>query len=162
MNEMCLNADGDHVYRMKAGEVWCLDPTKVHSGGSLSNFRRLLMVIDFDRNAELPELFRDPSCYLPDAEPELVARPRLSSQERESLLGLAGVMGRHNFTEIVAVLAKVHFFRDVDCGAMYEWIAEMTRRTGDAQLMELSALMTRYYLTEGPHVTRMPKWNRAA
>lgn len=145
-NERCANTEENKLFRMRAGEIWFLDASLPHSAGCFSPMPRLHLVADFEgarppeqivRNLEEP-LRR--SAIFDD-------RREWSDETLECILGFSEIINEANYRDIVAILAKIHFFYKVDCQAMYGWLKEICRRRGDPALIEKTDSLERFFLT---------------
>jgi hypothetical protein len=146
-NDRAMNSEGSTVYRMREGEIWFLDGRYAHSGGSFADERRLHMVLDFDPEVPIKDLFNNPADYRPGLTPCLVQRQAISEQERESLVAsLGGFLTDLNYDSVFEFVAKLHFDRVMDCAATYDVMREIASRSGDPRLAERAEAEKRYFL----------------
>lgn len=146
-NDMAMNSEGSTVYRMREGEIWFLDGRHAHSGGSFADERRLHLVLDFDPEVPIKDLFNNPADYRPGLTPYLVKRQPISEQERESLISsLGGFLTDVNYDSVFEFVAKIHFDREMDCAATYDVMTEIASRSGDRRLVERADAEKRYFL----------------
>ncbi|KAA3441947.1 proline hydroxylase [Mesorhizobium sp. SARCC-RB16n] len=145
-NERCANTEENKIFHMGRGEVWFLDASLPHSAGCFSQSPRLHLVVDIDGSRPLDEVARNVG--QPSGRNVAVdTRTEWTSEALESILGLSEIISEANYREIVAILAKLHFFYKVDCQAMYSWLKEISRRCGHPALVEKSEALERFYLT---------------
>lgn len=134
-DENSFSSEDEFLYQMKKGEIWSVDVTSVHSAACFSHQPRLHLVMDFDSAIPTSELFNNDHNYKTNLSPTFIQRPKLSTQDVEQLHNLSTIMNKHNFYDIVSILAKVHFFKSCHAGDMFDWLLTMTERTGEEQLI---------------------------
>ncbi|WP_352610006.1 aspartyl/asparaginyl beta-hydroxylase domain-containing protein [Mesorhizobium opportunistum] len=146
-NERCSNTEENKIFHMRLGEIWFLDASVPHSAGCFSTTPRLHLVVDID-GACLPEkVVRN--VEQPLAKNAMVdTRKEWTNEALGSVLGFSEIISAANYREIVAILAKVHFFYKVHCEDMYGWLKEICRRHGDPALIEKTEVLERFYLTD--------------
>jgi L-proline cis-4-hydroxylase len=145
----CYFTEDDLVYRMKAGEVWFLDATRMHSAGVFSNIRRVHLILDFTDASDATQLVSLPIESPSDVPAQsLCPREPLSDRERDDLLALASVVDMDNLKDVFAIVIKKHYRRDG--GENFVWntldrIAELS--DNDAVRKKIHELH-RYYVME--------------
>jgi hypothetical protein len=137
----CYNSEDDRLYHMRKGEIWFLDARRVHSAGSFGRVHKLSLVLDFDPNVPVRELFRSPASYRPMAPPPLTHRPPLDEGTETAIRGLCALIDEACFQDVVTVLAKIHFSREVHAGRMYEWLEAICRDSGKGDLVQRARAM---------------------
>ncbi len=145
-DERCLSSEDDVVYRMGAGEIWLVDPSRPHSGGCFSDGTRVHLVLDFDPGVPLPRLFRDRTAFAPSPARTTVAREPFEERHLAAIHGLSQIATELNFGLIGDVLGTVHFEKAVGCAAMYDWLAEIAERSGNRALVRRAADLERRFL----------------
>ncbi len=146
-NDRAMNSEGRTVYRMREGEIWFLDGRYAHSGGSFADERRLHLVLDFDPEVAIKDLFKNPADYRPGLTPCLVKRRPFSEQERKSLVAsLGSFLTSLNYDSVFEVVAKLHFDRVMDCAATYDVMLEIASCSGDPRLVERAEAEKDYFL----------------
>lgn len=145
----CFNSEDDVVYHMEVGEVWYLDGSRPHSGGCFSERMRVHLVIDFPPELAPHELFRDPARYRPEP-PSAIERAPLLPRHLAALRGLARIADVINVMAIVDVLATVHFEKQADCAAVYDWLRDIAAETADSELVREAERITSTYLVLRP------------
>lgn len=146
-NDRAMNSEQRTVYRMRLGEIWFLDGRVTHSGGSFSNQKRLHLVLDFDPDIAIKDLFRNPSDYQPGLVPALIRRRPISKQEWDSLLtSLGTILTDLNYSDIFELIAKLHFDRDLDCEVTYDAMIRIASQSGNHKLVERANSEQRYFL----------------
>jgi hypothetical protein len=146
-NDRAMNSERRTVYRMRLGELWFLDGRVTHSGGSFSNHKRLHLVLDFDPDVALKDLFRNPSDYQPGLMPSLIRRRPMSEQEWDSLLtSLGPILTELNYSNIFELVAKLHFDRDLDCEVTYDAMIRIATQSGNHKLVDRANSEQRYFL----------------
>jgi putative nonproteinogenic amino acid hydroxylase len=133
----CLHSENDCVFHLRLGEVWHLDDSQVHSACSLSPFTRILICIDFD----LPEnsfesAFRDQANILAPTEPFVSRREPVDTRLLEAIYSLGTIINWQNVRDIIQLLIKIHFYRDVDAVAFYDWLIEIAARSQAPKLLQ--------------------------
>ncbi|MGW2033405.1 aspartyl/asparaginyl beta-hydroxylase domain-containing protein [Streptomyces sp. NPDC001356] len=123
------------VFRMRRGELWCLDATRTHSVGSFSERDRVHIVCDFTADSLRQVLALD----MPD-EPDIPAgniaeRPPLDDAGRKALLGLADVVDEHNYQEIQTLLIKQHFTTGISGDDVFALLKEIAAGSGRDDLL---------------------------
>ncbi len=88
-NDDCFFTEDNLVYRMRPGEVWFFDASKIHGAASLTREPRTHLILDFteagrDGLARFPV---DPPGAVP--QDRVVPREPVSDSDREALLALA-------------------------------------------------------------------------
>ena len=143
-----LHSEADRVYHMNVGEIWFVDGTRIHSAYSFDGRPRIFLTFDFAAGVDFADLFRDRSRYADALEPEIVERLPFDDGQLESILGLGAILHEDNFDNVVEILAKIHFSRDVTCEVVYDWLVEIARRSGDVQLVERALTTKKFFLGE--------------
>lgn len=131
-----LHSEEGEVYRMRAGEVWLLEASRLHSAGNLSGASRLSLCADFDFGVA-PEFLVSEVARAAGAgrRPEIVGRPPFTSEDRRLLDGLTDELRQGRTREVLARLIRVHLERQVASSAMFEWLDQLAAATGDAQVI---------------------------
>ncbi|WP_257282357.1 aspartyl/asparaginyl beta-hydroxylase domain-containing protein [Endozoicomonas sp. ISHI1] len=62
----CLNSEKDTIYHMRAGEVWYVDGSNIHSAMSLSEKGKFTLIIDFCPDISLEKIFSRNSSVVKD------------------------------------------------------------------------------------------------
>jgi hypothetical protein len=129
--EDCLFMEDNLIYRMLPGEVWSLDVSRIHSAAVLCDTRRVHLILDFADVPDAQLLRFTANLGLGIPERNLVARPPLSERERDSILGLSGVVDLENLPEVLGMVIKKQYRRDG--GDNYVWgvMDEIARTSGD-------------------------------
>jgi putative nonproteinogenic amino acid hydroxylase len=137
-DEGSLHSEGEDVFQMRKGEVWYLAATNIHAAASLNDFPRVTICMEFDLDEEQTEdsVFRDPGPSLHSVYPRMIDREPLSDAEIESICGLGNLVDDKNFKDILRLLSKVHFYRRVHAGDVYDWLIEIARRSGKPALLQ--------------------------
>ncbi|MEC0666588.1 aspartyl/asparaginyl beta-hydroxylase domain-containing protein [Priestia flexa] len=148
--ELAFHSDEDNVFRMRKGEVWFLDAGIVHAAANFSNKNRLFLCLDysFDGEYQPSDIYKNKEMYTRDIEPCIIEREEINDEFEEELISsLSKVISRHNFKEMVFLLSKVHFYKNVPVDKCYKWLAEIAKRSGD-ELMADKAEKVHQYLIE--------------
>ncbi|MGX9148091.1 aspartyl/asparaginyl beta-hydroxylase domain-containing protein [Mesorhizobium sp. 128a] len=146
-NDRCANTEEDRIFHMGRGEIWFLDATLPHAAGCFSTKPRLHLVLDIEGTCAPEGVVRNVGGPL--ARDAMVdTREEWTKKTLASVLGFSEIISDVNYREIVALLAKIHFFYKVDCQDMYGWLKEICRRHGDPALIEKTDSLKRFYLTD--------------
>jgi hypothetical protein len=146
-NDRAMNSEGSTVYRMRKGEIWFLDGRSAHSGGSFADESRLHLVLDFDPEIPVKEIFNNPADYRLGLTPCLVKRQPISAGEWKSLVSSLGdFLTELNYDSVFEFVAKLHFDREMDCGVTYDMMIEIASRSGNPRLAERATAEKHYFL----------------
>jgi L-proline cis-4-hydroxylase len=145
-NNQCFNSENDLVYHMDVGEIWFVDGSRPHSGGCFSESSRLHLALDFVPQTDLTDLFRDREQYRPCTLPRTINRTPFTAAHLSSVYGLAAVATDLNLTMLLDLLGAVHFEKQVDCAAVYDWLIEIARRNGNPELIRRAEKIRTAYL----------------
>lgn len=160
-DERCYSAQESTVFRMRQGEVWLLDATKVHSAASFSPVRRIHLVLDFAEADDPGALLRAgaagdgataaaaPAAPASPAIPasHVVDRQPIAASERQALEGLSGVLAEDNVTDVLSILVKTCFQRDVAVGSVFGWLHEIAVAGGRPDLVSHVVGLEEYYVS---------------
>jgi hypothetical protein len=150
-NEDCFFSEDNVVYRMREGEVWFLDASRIHSVAVLSNEPRFHLMLDFvNVPGDGPLAKVDGAASEADGIPahRVVARPPLTESERADLLKLAGVLTMDTFDEIFSIVIKKHFRRDGGDGFVWDTMTEIARATGETDVLSHTLELQTHYTLE--------------
>ncbi|MGO8994237.1 MAG: aspartyl/asparaginyl beta-hydroxylase domain-containing protein [Polyangiaceae bacterium] len=155
-NPRALHSEEEMVFHMNPGEVWYLDVSTVHSAMNASTEPRLSLVLDFRLDGKpLESVFRDPSLVERAPSPTMIKRRPADPKFVEGLLSLGPVVDRDNYRDVLQLLSRVHFDRDVHAGACLEWLIEICHKADDRSLVEKSTDLKRFLVDRRSHGERM-------
>lgn len=142
-HESSMHSEDDQVFQMRDGEVWYLATEKVHAAATLTDFARIVICMEFDLDAgqRLEAVFRDPPAEPIALAPKLVERPQLTAHELEAIYNLGGLINERNFSDILRLLSKVHFYKHVPGTDLFQWLTEIAQRSGNARVIERAATL---------------------
>jgi hypothetical protein len=130
---------------MRAGEVWFLDATMVHAAYSPPGPSRIALCLDFDVPRELiTTCLRQPIDFV--RPPMLITRPLLQQKQIESLVELGTILDLKTVREIIRLFGIVHFHRQVNAAACFDWLIAAAERSSDALLVQRSREYKAYCL----------------
>jgi len=133
-NEKCLHSEEESVFHMRQGELWILNAAMTHSACNLSGIPRITLCLDFDlAGAQVDSLFRD-LAVPQQVDPLIIERDELDAPFLDALYGLGDILNDTNYREILNVLARVHFYKDVNVNAFFSWMVDIAARAGNQQL----------------------------
>jgi len=132
----CLSSEEDTVFHMRKGEVWFLEANKIHSAACFSNSGRYHLVLDFMGNIPISQLISPRLNTKVIPLPKIIKRPRITQQYLSGLYNLGDVICHENFRHITSILAKVHFKKEANAAAMFQWLLEIAKRSKQSDLLE--------------------------
>ncbi|MFI6686443.1 aspartyl/asparaginyl beta-hydroxylase domain-containing protein [Streptomyces sp. NPDC050485] len=147
-NEHAVNSDEDMVFHMRRGEVWFLDAAQVHAGMNMSSRSRWSLCLDFVAGPGFrpADIFARPEFYDPGLRPALVERKPASPELPERLRALSTVVSRHNIKDIAFLLGRIHFTEEVPIGASWDWLIDITRESGDPELIDIAERAKKFFV----------------
>lgn len=153
-DEQCLTSEDDIVFNMREGEIWFLDGNEVHAAGCFSSNlkERLHLVLDFEANLGFSDLLKESVSHKFPA-PNIKERPPLRQEYLDSLYGLSDIVNEENFSDIVSILAKVHFFHKTKASYVYDWLIDITKASGIPSLLNKAIEMRRALIETGPMIS---------
>jgi hypothetical protein len=149
-HEDCYFSEDNTVYRMRQGEIWFFDASRIHAVASLTNVERIHLIFDFfdaDRGGPLVTVEDD---GYGDGVPadRAVARPPLSDSDRANLLRLADVLTMDTFGEIFSIIIKKHFRYDGGDDFVWNTMTAAARACEDPAVLPHTLELHRYYTLE--------------
>lgn len=141
-----LHSEGDHVFRMRQGEIWFIDGTVAHAAYSYDGAPRIYLSCDFVAGVPFQELIRDKDAIKDNVVPDLLSLPPLPDDFEASLESMAGLLAADNVDDVVSILSKVHFSHKTNCAASYDWLMQMAKSTGQEELVALAAAKREFFL----------------
>jgi L-proline cis-4-hydroxylase len=145
-NQQSLFTENDVVFRMKVGEIWSLDVTKLHSAAVLSEQKRMHLILDFRDPSSSGSLLREPSgeaAGIPRR--SICSRPVLSDRERDALLSLSSVVDVENLRDVFGVVTKKHYCKDGGADFVWRTMIEIGRRSENKLVDETIRSLHTYY-----------------
>ncbi|ANB56669.1 L-proline cis-3-hydroxylase 2 [Anoxybacillus sp. B7M1] len=150
-NEYAFHSDEENVFQMKKGEVWFLDAAIVHADINFSNKSRIFLCLDyaFPGPFSPKDVFINDSVYNPNLDPTIIKREEVSSDFKESLVtSLSKVISKYNFRDIVFLLSKIHFYKNISVSDCYDWLVEITEKSGDSSVYNKAINLRRFLVEE--------------
>ncbi len=151
-DERCFSSQDNTVYQMRLGEAWYLDATRLHSAASFSPVRRIHMILDFAEADDPRSLVRTPPGRLAtDATipaSHMVSRDPISVTEKGALDGLSGVLKEDNLIDVLSILIKVCYQRDVPLDSVFRWLQEIAAAGGRPGVAAHVCDLEKYYVKE--------------
>ena len=143
----CLHSENDCVFHMRLGEVWYFDDLGVHAACSMSPFTRVLICIDFDLpEGPLENAFCPAANAIEPAEPFIPYREPIDARFLQTVYSLSTVICWQNIRDVLQLLIKVHFYRDVPAIACYDWLVEIAARAQMPKLLQRVTEFKRFCL----------------
>lgn len=146
LGDASLHSEQAKVFRMRKGEVWFIDGTVNHSAYSYDGAPRIYLTADLQAGVPFRDLFVDPATSVDDAAPDLIELPSLPEDFDITIEGMSKVLGADTMQDVIAVLSKVHFNYQADCGETYEWLIDAAERTGDESLAKKARETRSFFL----------------
>lgn len=142
-----LHAEGDDVFHMRRGEVWYLDVSRIHSACNMSETPRISLVLDFCLDGQPFETaFKHPERHRAVCEPQMVEREPVDEEFLKSIFSMSKVINHVNYRDIVLLLSRVHFYKNVGLGVFFDWLIGICQGAGDKSLLEKSINFKRYMI----------------
>ena len=91
-------------------------------------------------------LVADPDAYDRTIEPHWLDRKPFTDADMAAIRDLHRVANRANWTDIAAIVGKVHLYHDVSVIHCYDWLLEIAELTGDQQLIDETLDMRMFFI----------------
>jgi putative nonproteinogenic amino acid hydroxylase len=144
----CLHSEEDDVFHMRRGEIWFLSATRVHAACCLSDFSRVSLCFDFEGACDDPgELIRGGGPGIAPR-PLVVDRPPMTGEFLAAILGLGAAFSRENWREMLSFLGRIHFYKRAHAAAVFDWLAELARRSRQEALIERAVAFKRFCIED--------------
>lgn len=150
-NDLAFHSDEEAVFRMRKGEVWFLDAAIIHAAVNFSNRNRTALCLDYIFPDEFShaDIFVNKDKYTPGIQPLLVPRQEVTEGFEKSLISsLSQILTRYNFKEIVFVLSKIHFYKNIPISACYDWLIEIAKRSNDTGVLAKAESLRTFLVVE--------------
>lgn len=150
-NENCFFSEDNVVYRMRQGEVWFLDASRIHSVAVLSGEQRIHLMLDFvDMPGDGPLATVEGAAREQDGVPadRIVARPPLPDGDRADLLRLADVLSVDTFDEVFSIVIKKHFRYDGGDDFVWNTMTALARASRDPAVLPHTTELLKHYTLE--------------
>jgi hypothetical protein len=146
----CFFSEDNVVYRMRQGEVWFLDASRIHTVAVLSDEQRIHLMYDFVNMPGDGPLTTVPGAAEQDGIPadRIVARPPLTDAERAELLGLSSVLTIEVFDEVFSMVIKKHFRRDGGDNFIWNTMIALARESRDPAVLPHTTEQLKHYTLE--------------
>jgi hypothetical protein len=145
----CYAGQDGIVFQMFTGEVWYLDVTRVHSAASFSPVIRSHVVLDFAATEDIATLLRvppEPTRSIPTG--RIVHRARATSDEKRAVRALAALCTQDSYPDIMGLLIKWYFRRQMHASAVFDWAAEIAKLSRDQGIVARVAKDRASYLAD--------------
>lgn len=140
-----LHSEKEDVFHMRRGEAWYLDVSNIHSACNLSERPRISLVLDFCLDGQpLDTAFRHPERHRPHLEPMMIEREPMDEEFLKTIASLKHVINRTNYRDIVLLLSRVHFYKDVGLSLFFDWLIDICEGSEDRFLLEKSINFKEY------------------
>ena len=145
-NENALNSNEMSVYHMRVGEIWLHDGRFIHSAINFSSESRLNLIIDFDTKIPIADLFKDKSAMILKNQPKIVERTSLTQEDEKSIYSLSTIINQYNLKEIVSILSKIHFHKQISPALTYDWLQSIALATGNHKIIQKSQEIKQHFI----------------
>jgi hypothetical protein len=148
-NRHAFHSDEDNVFQMKKGEIWFLDAAIDHAAVNFSIESRIFLCLDFAFPGDFhpSEIFTNKALYNEQIKPTIAKREQLKPEAVEHMIqSLSQIIDKYNFKDILFMLSKIHFYKDVSVSAAYDWLEEITRRSGKEELLDKAQKLRKYMI----------------
>lgn len=136
-NRLCLNAEENQAFHMATGEIWFLDARQLHSAASAWDRPRIHLILDFCLKDSPLDILHNPSQATSGIpEDAIMARPPLTPSEQAAIAALGDLVDRYNYRDILAVLIRKAFTRDLPLQSVFDQLELMAERSGDPDLID--------------------------
>ena len=150
-NDGSFHSDVGGVFNMKPGDVWFLDASIIHSAVNFSVNSRMFICLDFvfDGDFSPSDIFREGAGVVTGGEVDYIDRKALSDREVcEIIDSVSMILNRDTFKDVLFMLSKYHFKRDIGVGDCFDWLQEAAKRAGDELVIRKAASLRRYLIEE--------------
>jgi hypothetical protein len=151
-DDHCYFTEDNTIYRMRFGEVWMLDVSRVHSSAVLSDLQRVHLLLDFgeaDDAAQLVNFAIASQSGIPEA--SICRRELLSERERRELLALVPIINMDNLRDAFGIVIKKHYHKDGGENFVWNTLHEIATRCDDDVVSGRIRELHRYYMLERSH-----------
>jgi hypothetical protein len=148
-NENCYFSEGNVVYRMRFGEAWFFDASRMHSAASFSEQDRVHIILDFadvEDAGNLVNFRRDERDEIPQE--SIHARSRLTNAEREALLSLSSVINIDNYKDIFSIVIKKHYRKDGGDNFIWDTVKKISRSSDNQAVDSRINEMYEYFMVQ--------------
>ncbi|QYY43560.1 aspartyl/asparaginyl beta-hydroxylase domain-containing protein [Aneurinibacillus thermoaerophilus] len=148
-NQHAFHSDEDNVFQMKKGEIWFLDAAIDHAAVNFSTESRIFLCLDFAFPGDFhpSEIFTNKALYNELIKPTIAKREQLKPEAVEHMIqSLSQIIDKYNFKDVLFMLSKIHFYKDVPVSAAYDWLEEITRRSGKEELLDKTQKLRKYMI----------------
>lgn len=148
-NQHAFHSDEDNVFQMKKGEIWFLDAAIDHAAVNFSTESRIFLCLDFAFPGDFhpSEIFTNKALYNEQIKPTIAKRKQLKPEAVEHMIqSLSQIIDKYNFKDVLFMLSKIHFYKDVPVSAAYDWLEEITRRSGKEELLDKTQKLRKYMI----------------
>ncbi|MER7455846.1 aspartyl/asparaginyl beta-hydroxylase domain-containing protein [Micromonospora sp. NPDC126480] len=149
-NDNCFFNEDNVVYRMRRGEVWFLDASRIHSVAVLTAEPRIHLMLDFvdTPGAGSPARVAGGGVEVGIPADRIVTRPPLGDDERADLLGLAPLLSMDTFDEVFSIVIKKHFRRDGGPDFVWNTMLELAAKSPDQAVLPHTEELCKHYTLE--------------
>lgn len=146
-HDQCFFNEEETVYRMRRGEVWFLDASRLHSVAAFTDQPRIHLMLDFVDVAD--DLLVLPSTGTGDIpERSIQHRPPLPDELRAGLRGLATVTKLDTLSETFSIVIKHHFCFDGGPNFVWDTMFGIGHDCADPAVLADIARQHRHYTLE--------------
>ncbi|HEX7331331.1 MAG TPA: aspartyl/asparaginyl beta-hydroxylase domain-containing protein [Pyrinomonadaceae bacterium] len=142
-----MHSEGHEVFHMRKGEIWYLDVANIHSACNLSDNPRISLVLDFCLDGQpLESVFKGKASRIKRSEPMMIEREPVDEEFLNSINALKHVVNRMNYRDVVLLLSRIHFYKNVSLAVFFDWLIGICENGADKALLEKSLSFRDYML----------------
>lgn len=145
--ETAYASEAETIYRMRRGEVWFLDATKIHSIANFSDVNRTHLLLDFAAPEPSSVLREKPDGPLEMPAASIVPRRPLAPGEHDAFLALARIADSANLMDVLAMLIKRYFVAELDVLDIFNWLREIAVASGKSDVQDWVRWLESHALT---------------
>ncbi len=146
-DDQSLHSESSEVFHMRQGEVWFLDVSNIHSACNMSETPRISLVLDFCLDGQpLETALRHSPRNEADLRPMMIEREPLDDNFLKTIASMKHVINHANYRDIVLFLSRVHFYKDVNLGAFFDWLIGICEGVEDKSLLKKSQSFKEYMM----------------
>lgn len=149
-NDNCFFTEDNVVYRMRTGEVWFFDASKIHGAASLTREPRTHLILDFSEAGRnnFARFEVNPDGVIPHD--RIVSREPLCESDMDALLGLAGVINMDNFRDIAGIVIKTHYRKDGGADFVWSALERIALNSGSKVVREKICGLKEFFVIDSP------------
>ena len=145
-NDGALYANEMSAHHLRVGEIWLHEGNLVHSVINFCSDSRLHLILDFDSDIPIRDLFKDKSALIPKTKPMVITRKMITDEELSNLYNLNKILNFSNLKEILVILTKITFEKQFNPALVYDWLENIAIKTGNQRLILKSQEIKHHFI----------------